>query len=191
MSQQSKNSELVTPGSLMLLAMIIVAALTRLIPHPMNFSPVEAMALFAGAYFAHRGMAVLVPLLAMLISDIALATINGGMYAEYFASAGFVSIYACIAVISFGGMLLRGRVGVLSVALAGFSGALLFFLVSNGLMWLSAAKPYCDISLVSCYSAAIPFFKNQLAGVAVYSTILFGGFAFARRQISVLKTYTA
>ena len=53
--------------------MIVAAALSRLLPHPPNFSPVEAMALFGGAYFASRAWAVAVPLLAMLLSDLVMA----------------------------------------------------------------------------------------------------------------------
>ncbi|HOZ25430.1 MAG TPA: hypothetical protein PLI83_11685, partial [Thermomonas sp.] len=41
-------------GPLMLAALIFIAALTRVIPHPPNFSPIEAVALFGGAYFAKR-----------------------------------------------------------------------------------------------------------------------------------------
>ena len=46
------------PGPLLLAALIFVAALTRLLPHPPNFSPVEAIALFGGAYFANRAWAL-------------------------------------------------------------------------------------------------------------------------------------
>ena len=50
------------PGPLVLAGLIVAAALTRVLPHPPNFSPVEAMALFGGAYFASRRWAFIVPL---------------------------------------------------------------------------------------------------------------------------------
>jgi len=54
-------------GPLVLTSMILLAALSRLLPHPPNFSPIEAVALFGGAYFAKRTWAVAVPLIAMAI----------------------------------------------------------------------------------------------------------------------------
>ena len=72
-----------------LTGMILAVALTRLIPHPPNFSPVEAMALFGGAYFARKSLAILVPLVALFISDLALGLMMGGEYFSYFVSAGF------------------------------------------------------------------------------------------------------
>src|SRR5690606_11388371 len=84
-------------GAAVLSLMIVAAALTRLLPHPPNFSPVEAVALFGGAYFASRAWAIAVPLIAMFLSDLALGLANGGIYFEYFASAHFAAIYLCIA----------------------------------------------------------------------------------------------
>ena len=78
-------------GPLVLTGMIVLAALSRLLPHPPNFSPIEAVALFGGAYFARRGMALLVPLLAMFVSDCVLGLVNGGIYFEYFANAHFLA----------------------------------------------------------------------------------------------------
>ena len=84
-------------GPLLLGGMIVLAALSRLLPHPPNFSPVEAIALFGGAYFANRWAAVWVPLVAMFLSDLALGLMNGGIYWSYFLSAGYLLVYACIA----------------------------------------------------------------------------------------------
>lgn len=53
-----------------LAVIILAAALTRLIPHPPNFTPIGAIAIFSGASFADRRIAMLVPLLAMLVSDL-------------------------------------------------------------------------------------------------------------------------
>ena len=81
---------------LVLAAMIVLAALSRLLPHPPNFSPVEAMALFGGAWYASRRVALLVPLAAMLVSDLALAWVHGGQYLDYFTSAGFWLVYLAL-----------------------------------------------------------------------------------------------
>ena len=49
---------------------VLPNSLTRLVPHPPNFAPITAMSLFAGAYFTRKQLAFIVPLLAMLISDL-------------------------------------------------------------------------------------------------------------------------
>ena len=92
----STASSSFAPGPLALAGLIVLAALTRLLPHPPNFSPVEAIALFGGAYFASRAWAVLVPLAGMLVSDIVLGVVNGGTYFEYFRTPSFWIVYACI-----------------------------------------------------------------------------------------------
>ncbi|MFY8060683.1 MAG: DUF6580 family putative transport protein, partial [Arenimonas sp.] len=92
-----------------LTGMILAVALTRLIPHPPNFSPVEAMALFGGAYFARKSLAILVPLVALFVSDLALGLLMGGEYFSYFVSAGFWLVYLTIAVLAVLGFGLRKR----------------------------------------------------------------------------------
>ena len=89
---ESNTSALLAPGPLMLVAMIVLAALSRLLPHPPNCSPVEAMALFGGAYFANRAWAIFVPLIAMVLSDIALGLMFGGSDMSYVVSLSFWSV---------------------------------------------------------------------------------------------------
>ena len=106
----NRPASLPVAGPLTLAALIFVAALTRVIPHPPNFSPIEAVALFGGAYFAKRHGALLVPLAAMFLSDLVLGLLNGGIYWSYFGSAGYILVYACIALSSVLGFGLRGKV---------------------------------------------------------------------------------
>lgn len=70
--------ENMNPRITVLICMVLVAALARLIPHPPNFTPIAAMALFGTAHFKSRWAAFLVPLLAMLVSDVALACTRDG-----------------------------------------------------------------------------------------------------------------
>jgi hypothetical protein len=168
-----------SPRIAVLAGLIVACALSRLLPHPFNFSPIEAMALFAGAYFADRRLALLVPIAAMVLSDLIL-----GFY------WGAPVTYVCMALIalvaSYG---LRNRVSALRVAAFGLGGAVFFFIVTNFVVWLGLDHPMYPrtfAGLVQCYVAAIPFFKNQLAGVLVYSAVLFGGFALMQRQVPSL-----
>ena len=179
-------------GPAILIIMTIAVALTRLIPHPPNFSPVEAMALFGGAYFARKSWAILVPLIALFISDLALGLIMGGEYFQYFVSAGFLLVYATIAALSVLGFGLRGRVSVLRVGGFGIAGSVIFFLATNFGVWLgSTFYPQTLAGLGAAYAAGLPFFQNGALGTLFYSMILFGGFALLRSAIPELRTQTA
>jgi hypothetical protein len=186
------------PGPLVLAAMIALAALSRLLPLPPNFAPIEAMALFGGAYFARRHLAFLVPLLALLASDLALGALRGGTYLAYFTDAGYLpslaANYLCTALtvgLAFG---LRGRVNGTRVLGYSLAGSVLFFVVSNFAVWVTAfvvpGYPACSTGLLPCYVAAIPFFKNTLLGTLFYSAVLFGGFALLRSRLPALRAQT-
>ena len=179
------------PGPLILGAMILVAALTRVVPHPWNFSPVEAVALFGGAYFASRSLAIIIPLAAMLLSDVLLAVINGGAYWDYFAGASFWLVYSCIAlstVLAFG---MRGKVNGARVLGFSLAGSVLFFLITNFATWLGGSMyPQNAAGLMAAYAAGIPFFKGTLFGTLFYSALLFGGFELLRRRMPALRAQT-
>lgn len=191
-SPDSRAKALLAPGPLTLVAMILLAALSRLLPHPPNFSPVEAMALFGGAYFANRAWALLVPLVAMLLSDIALGLSMGGEYWSYVAtSLSFWSVYLCIALSTVLGFGLRGKVGGANVLGYSLVGSILFFVVTNGVTWFgSTMYPQTGAGLVAAYVAGIPFFKWTVLGTLFYSALLFGGFALLRRQAPSLRAQT-
>lgn len=169
------DRELTTSRVLVLIGLVLACALSRLVPHPMNFSPIEAVALFAGATLASRWLALSVPLAAMLVSDLFIG-FHGGMWV----------VYGCIALMALAGQRLGRRVTALRVAGYGLGAATFFFVVTNFFVWLGgdgAMYPRTWDGLVACYVAAIPFFHNQLAGVAFYSAILFGGWALLRQRL--------
>ncbi len=188
---ESNARTLLSPGPLLLAAMIALAALSRLLPHPPNFSPVEAMALFGGAYFASRAWALVVPLVAMALSDIALGLMFGGSYMSYVASIGFWSVYACIALSAVIGFGLRGKVNGANVLGYSLAGSILFFAVTNFTAWFgSPLYPQTGSGLVAAYVAGIPFFQWTVLGTLFYSALLFGGFALLRRQVPSLRAQT-
>jgi hypothetical protein len=198
----AKNA-LLAPGPLTLAILMIAAALTRLLPHPPNFSPIEAIALFGGAYFASRALAVAVPLLAIFISDMVLGPLQGGQflayfdaaeYLDYFLSAQSFAIYACIALSVVLGFGLRGKVHGSRVLGYSLAGSVLFFVVTNFAVWVTATplggNPACTSGLLPCYVAAIPFFQWTVLGTLFYSAVLFGGFALLRRKLPALHAQT-
>jgi Family of unknown function (DUF6580) len=185
------NTSSFAPGPVILGAMILAAALTRVVPHPWNFSPVEAIALFGGAYFASRSLALVVPLFAMFLSDLALAAIHGGSYFTYFASASFWLVYTCIALSTVLGFGLRGKVNGARVLGYSLAGSVLFFVVTNFGAWIgSSMYPQNAAGLTAAYIAGIPFFKWTLLGTLFYAALLFGGFALLRQRMPALRTQT-
>ena len=152
-----------------LLSAIAAAAALRLVPHPPNFSPIDAMALFSGAYLARRWIAFVAPLAALLLSDLFL-----GFY------HGMATVYATVALIVVIGWWLSSRRTPLHIAVAAVASSVTFFVITNFGMWLfSGFYPVTYAGLVACFTAAIPFFQNTLAGDLFYTALLFGGFALA------------
>lgn len=180
---------LISPRFLVIAGMVLLAALARLLPHPPNFAPVESMALFAGALFLDRRLALLVPLLAMLVSDIGLELLMGTGYGFHRL---LPVVYALIALTVVMGFVLRNRVSTLSVTVASIASALIFFVVTNfAVWWGSSFYPQTFEGLVACYVAALPFLKNAVAGALFYSLILFGGYALMRRRWPALTLQPA
>ena len=188
----SSGPDLPAAGPLALAALIFIAALSRVLPHPPNFSPVEAMALFGGAYFANRAWAIVVPLIAMVLSDIGLGLMFGGSYMSYVASLSFWSVYVCIALSTVLGFGLRGKVSGANVLGYSLVGSVLFFVVTNFTTWFGSTSlyPQTGSGLIAAYVAGIPFFKWTVLGTLFYSAVLFGGFALLRRQAPALRAQT-
>ena len=195
----NRSASAFAPGPWLLAALIVAAALSRLLPHPPNFSPIIAMALFGGAYFASRRWALALPLIAMALSDLALAALRGGTWAAYFSPAYLPSLlanYACIAlaaVIAMHG--LRGNATAGRVLGYSLGGSLLFFALSNFAVWLTAQSvpgyPACSAGLAPCYAAALPFLQWTVLGTLAYAAALFGGFALLRKRLPALRAQTA
>jgi hypothetical protein len=168
-----------------ILGITLSAAAMRLVPHPPNMTPIAAMALFGGAYFANKRTAFLIPLAAMYLSDLAL-----GLFVYDFGFFhGFMPfVYASFMMTVCLGFLVRRRLTPLMVGGAALTGSILFFIVTNFGVWLvSNLYPKTLAGLAGCYVAAIPFFRNSLAGDAIYALLFFGGFALAQWYLPVLR----
>jgi hypothetical protein len=161
-----------------LLTAIFGAAALRLVPHPPNFSPIAAMALFAGAYMPRNLLAFVAPFGALILSDVAL----GGFY------PGMNFVYLSFALTVLIGWAVASRKTPLTIGAAAVAGSILFFILTNFGMWLfSGIYPVTQAGLIACYVAAIPFFQNTLAGDLFYTALLFGGFALAERILPAIR----
>lgn len=157
-----------------LILMVLAAAATRLLPHPPNFTSMTALALFGGAHFADRRLAYLVPLVALLFSDLLL-----GVYWSWSSMAYDPHMwvqYLCFALVVTLGLGLRQRRSVARTGGTMLLASTLFFIVSNFGVWVfEGMYPQTAAGLVACYVAAIPFFGNALLGDALFTLLMFGG----------------
>jgi hypothetical protein len=165
-----------------LVGITLLAAAARLIPHPPNVTPVAAMALFGGAYFASKRIAIVIPLAAMLLSDLILGlTVFGN---NVFSLTPYV--YGCFVVTTCLGMWTHKA--PLRIAVAALVSSVLFFVVTNFGSWVVFSfYPKTWDGLVECYLAGLPLFRNTVIGDAVYTLVLFGGFALAQRYFAALR----
>ena len=177
MNAEISQKENLLYRTLLALVLIVLAAALRIAPHPWNFTPVGAMALFSGAVLKDRRLAFLLPLLALFIGD----TFIGFHKLMLVVYASFLLNVAI-------GLWLRDRRTVTRVSLATLLGAIQFFLVTNFAVWqFLSGFPHTTSGLLACYAASLPFFWNTLAGDATYALLLFGSYALAERFIPALR----
>lgn len=177
MNRQWTRKENLFYRTLFALAVIVLAAGLRIAPHPWNFTPLGAMALFSGAFIRDRRLAFLFPLLALFAGDIFVGfhKLMPIVYASFLLSVAI-------------GFWLRNRRSVARVGAATLFGAIQFFLITNFAVWaFGLSYPRTSAGLLSCYVAGIPFFWNTLAGDVLYASLLFGGFALAERIFPALR----
>lgn len=171
----AKKSQL-GPSFWAALVVVVVASVLRLIPHPPNFSPIGAMALFGGAFLAFPVLRVLLPVMVLFLTDMAL-----GFHDQ------MVAVYASVLLVSFLGVGLGEKASAGRVIARSLLGSALFFVITNFAVWAqSGFYPNTLSGLAECYWLALPFFQNSVAGDLAYTTLFFGGWAMARRWIPVL-----
>ena len=150
---------------IIVISIIALAAMSRLVKHPFNFTPLAAMALFAGCYL-HKKWGVLLPLAAVFISDYFIGFYNWRLMASVYASLVF--IFAI-------GLVLNKYKTWYNIIFASLTSSVVFFAVTNFSVWsFSGWYPHTWAGFVSCFTLALPFFRNTLAGDLVYTTAFFG-----------------
>ena len=142
-----------------------IAVALRLIPHPPNFAPIAAMALFGGAYLDKK-YALIVPILAMIISDFFIGFHNTILF-----------VYGSFLLTGVIGVWLRKRRNTKTIFAAALASSLLFFIITNFGVWLTGnLYPKTFTGLLECYIAAIPFFRNTIVGDLFYTGVFFFGY---------------
>ena len=153
--------------------LIVLGALIR-VTQALNFAPVGALSLFAGARL--RGWrAYALPLVLMAITD---PLVGGYSKATPFVYASFLlSVWI--------GSKLRNTENPLWIGAGALAGSMQFFLITNFAAWLSMTHTYARsvAGLASCYIAGIPFYGRTLASDLFYAGALFGLHAWLSRTV--------
>jgi hypothetical protein len=165
-----------------ILSLIIIGIASRLVPHYPNFTAIGAVSLFAAAFAGRRSVAIVIPYIVMLVSDMIL---NNFLYAAIYPDdyRSFIFLYrgalwsyaAFGLIVIFGYTLFRNGVDLSRVAFGALGSTGIFFLLSNFGVWASTgAYPVNMAGLLACYTAGLPFLVNQVLGDMFYSLVLFG-----------------
>ena len=154
-------------------ALVVFAIATRVIfnaLHLYNFNAVMAAGLFAGAYLGTRRMGIIIPLIAMLATDIALGFYDWRLMAF---------VYGALAAAFFIGRFYSQNRTLPRFVGSVLGGSALFFILTNGAVWLLAVDaiyPKTLSGLVDCYAAGLPFYRNTMLSDLLWSTVLFGSY---------------
>lgn len=147
------------------LLLIIVGITARLLPHPANFAPIGAVALFGGMYLTKR-YAMILPLIAMLISDI---------FIGFYTWQIMASVYISFALTGLIGLWVRKNKKLSTIIGGTVLGSISFFLITNFAVWAFGAMYAHNLAgLTQSYVMAIPFFRNSLLGDLFYVGLLVG-----------------
>lgn len=145
--------------------LILILALSRLIPHPWNFTPVIAVAMMSGYFFKNIYFSLSILLIAMLIADVFI-----GFYEN------MIFVYLSLMFIAFVFFKISKKINFKNLFIYGFAGSLIFFIISNLGVWALGSPGLNDIAyekslsgLIECYILAIPFFGNTFLSTLIFT----------------------
>ncbi|MFA5318144.1 MAG: DUF6580 family putative transport protein [Patescibacteria group bacterium] len=152
---------------ILVISIVALAALSRLVEHPYNFTPIAAMALFSGCYLKEK-WGILLPLAAMLASDYFLGFYDWQVMLAVYGS--FAAVFAL-------GRILSKHKRWYNVVFASLASSIVFFAVTNFAVWAFFSwYAHTWEGLALCFTLALPFFRNTLAGDLTYAVVLFGAY---------------
>ena len=155
--------------------LILVAVLARIIPHPPNFTPIIAIALFSGHILtkSNKVIGYLIPLIIMFIADLFI-----GFYST------IIYVYLSIFIISIIGKRSHLFKSPKETTLTSTIGSILFFLITNTAVWFHSEMYSKTITgLWSCYVMAIPFFHNTLISTLTFMGVIWITYTFSLKQL--------
>ena len=141
----------------------VILALGRIIPHPPNFTPILATAIYTPYIVNDKWIAVLIPLSAMFIADIII-----GFHPYMLWVYGAIGLSTLISSWS-----MRFNKKYIQLGVMAILSSILFFIITNFAVWaIWDYYPKTIDGLIICYIKAIPFFQNTLLGTIIYTAII-------------------
>ena len=150
--------------NILIASLIILAVLSRLVPHPPNFAPITGIALFSSKKINNKLFSVCLPIIPMFISDL-------------FIGISFINIFVYLSfiIIHFLGSI-SPKIDVKTV----FISSVIFFILTNLGVWYLGYPKNIE-GLITCFTVAVPFFVNTILGDLFYSFILFRSYKVAEK----------
>ncbi len=148
---------------------VLFAIAVRFMPHPLAFTPVMAALLYFGARGSRRQ--IWMPLALLAASDVVLTKV---VYSYPLSWDHFVT-WAWYGAILWLGSSLRENTSAVRVGLSALAGSVSFFVLSNFAVWACwDMYPKTFSGLMTCYAAALPFFRRGLEGDMLFTAAMFG-----------------
>lgn|SRR5574338_908439 len=170
------DSNFSKPRYMIIITMVILAGLVRFIPHPPNFAPIAALALFGGRYVNNKKFAFFIPVVIMLLTDYILGF-------HYLMPAVYLSFMLIVGI----GILLRKTNKIAWLIAGSIAASTLFFIITNFYEWfVGILYSKTLIGLGTCFVAAIPFFFNTLLGDLFYVVLMFMSFELLNHKVQEL-----
>ena len=156
------------------ISLIFVLTLSRLIPHPPNFTPIISVAILSSFFFKNINLSISVILISMFISDLLI-----GFHDYVF----FTYIPLVVIAIVFKEKILKYK----NILIYSVIGVIIFYLISNFGVWFLGKNYEENIQgLINCYIAGLPFLKNSLISTIFYTYLTFSIFKFS--NILIIKS---
>jgi len=147
--------------------LIVLGITARFLPHPANFVPIGAIAIFSGIYLPKK-LALILPLAAMLFSD---------FFIGFYSLPVMLSVYIGFIIIGLIGLAIRKNKKLSTILGGTILGSVVFYLITNFSVWAFGSwYEHSLAGLINCYIMAIPFFRNSLLGDLFYTGILAGAY---------------
>jgi hypothetical protein len=149
---------------LVIAGLVMVGILSRLLPHPPNFTSLNAMALFSAFYLGSCWISFATVFVSLILSDLIIG---------FHSMVPFV--YFSFGLIILMGYRLKNKASIKNIAATSLMSSILFFVVTNFGEWFSGTLyPKTLQGLSLCYIAATPFFVTQVLGDLTFCVLLFG-----------------
>ncbi len=141
------------------IGIILILTLSRLIPHPPNFTPIIAVAIMSSYFFKNIYLSCATLLISMLLADAFI-----GFYGN------MLFVYLSLLIIVFIFYKISEKINFKNLFIFGFIGSLIFFIISNFGVWVLGGLYEKNLNgLVECYVLAIPFFGNTFLSTLIFS----------------------